>query len=44
MLFPEDGNYVFPGGLAPLSVEGDIGHYWEPNVWVLHDVYSPVIP
>jgi hypothetical protein len=38
MLFPEDGDYVFPGGLAPLSVEGDIGNYWEPNVWVLHDV------
>ncbi len=35
---PEDGSYVFPGGLAPLSVVGGIGDYWEPNIWVLHDV------
>jgi GNAT superfamily N-acetyltransferase len=36
--FPEDGDYVFPGGLAPLSVQGGLGRYWEPNVWMLHDV------
>ncbi len=38
MVFPDDGDYVFPSGLAPLSVQGDVGHYWEPNVWVLHEV------
>ncbi|MGO9342301.1 MAG: N-acetyltransferase [Acidimicrobiales bacterium] len=38
MVFPEDGDYVFPSGLAPLRVEAGIGYYWEPNVWVVHDV------
>jgi hypothetical protein len=38
MAFPEDGAYVFPGGLAPLDVIGDTGAYWEPNVWMRHDV------
>lgn len=38
MPFPEDGEYVFPGGLAPLSVSGGIGSYWEPNVWIRHEV------
>ena len=38
--FPQSGSYVFPGGLAPLEIdrEGDIGRYWEPNVWMRHDV------
>jgi hypothetical protein len=36
--FPEDGDYVFPNGLAPLTVSGGIGEYWEPNVWMLHEV------
>jgi hypothetical protein len=36
MEFPEDGEYVFPAGLAPLHVESGIGSYWEPNVWMLH--------
>ena len=36
MVFPEDGDYVFPRGLAPLSVQDGVGLYWEPNVWVLH--------
>jgi hypothetical protein len=36
MVFPEDGAYVFPRGLAPLSVRHEVGLYWEPNVWVLH--------
>ncbi len=36
--FPEDGSYVFPGGLAPLTVSDSIGRYWEPNVWMLHTV------
>jgi hypothetical protein len=38
MLFPEDGEYVFPGGLAPLTVAHGEGDYWEPNVWMLHDI------
>ncbi len=36
--FPEDGDYVFPAGLAPLSVRDGVGSYWEPNVWMLHRV------
>jgi hypothetical protein len=40
MPFPESGKYVFPGGLATLEVdrENDAGRYWEPNVWMLHQV------
>jgi hypothetical protein len=37
MSFPEDGEYVFPSGLAPLRVRDGTGAYWEPNVWMLHD-------
>ena len=36
MSFPEDGEYVFPGGLSTLSVCDGIGTHVEPNVWVLH--------
>jgi len=36
MALPFDGEYVFPRGLAPLTVAGGIGDYWEPNVWMLH--------
>jgi len=38
MTFPDDGDYVFPGGLAPLHVDRgrDLGSYWEPNVWVVY--------
>jgi GNAT superfamily N-acetyltransferase len=36
MRFPEAGDYVFPGGLAPLRLTDGIGRYWEPNVWMLH--------
>ena len=38
MLFPESGEYTFPGGLAPLSVADGTGEYWEPNIWMLHDL------
>jgi GNAT superfamily N-acetyltransferase len=38
MEFPDDGDYVFPGGLAPLAVKDGMGEYWEPNVWMRHDV------
>jgi hypothetical protein len=40
MSFPEDGEYVFPGGLATLTVRDGIGVHVEPNVWVLHRVSS----
>lgn len=38
MRFPDDGEYTFPRGLAPLAVsrDQDLGSYWEPNVWVVH--------
>jgi GNAT superfamily N-acetyltransferase len=38
MVFPDEGTYVFPGGLAPLTVAKRVGRYWEPNVWMLHEV------
>jgi hypothetical protein len=40
MAFPESGEYVFPQGLAPVSIDraADRGAYWEPNVWMLHRV------
>ena len=36
LTFPEDGEYVFPGGLAPVTFENGVGRYWEPNVWMRH--------
>jgi GNAT superfamily N-acetyltransferase len=38
MAFPDDGPYVFPHGLAVLTVDhaADVGDYWEPNIWVAH--------
>jgi hypothetical protein len=38
MAFPESGEYVFPHGLAPLTIdrEANRGSYWEPNVWMRH--------
>lgn len=38
--FPESGDYVFPRGLAPVSIdrERDLGTYWEPNVWMRHKI------
>jgi GNAT superfamily N-acetyltransferase len=40
MPFPESGEYVFPHGLAPLTVDRDAdrGTYYEPNVWARHRV------
>jgi GNAT superfamily N-acetyltransferase len=38
MAFPEDGRYTFPGGLAPLTVKDGVGSYWEPNVWMQHEL------
>ena len=36
MEFPEEGEYVFPAGLALLDVRDGWGSYWEPNVWMQH--------
>lgn len=38
MAFPESGDYVFPAGLATVHIDrdGDLGEYWEPNVWIIH--------
>jgi len=33
---PCDGDYVIPGGLAPVRVADAIGLYYEPNVWMRH--------
>ncbi len=38
MTFPNEGEYVFPFGLSPLVVKDGVGSYWEPNVWMLHDM------
>jgi GNAT superfamily N-acetyltransferase len=38
MRFPEDGEYVFRGALAPLLVHDGIGRHVEPNVWMRHSV------
>ena len=38
LALPETGAYVFPHGLAPLTVDrdADVAGYWEPNVWMIH--------
>jgi GNAT superfamily N-acetyltransferase len=38
MAFPESGEYVVPGALAPVAfdLERDEGRYVEPNVWMHH--------
>jgi hypothetical protein len=38
MTFPRSGAYWFPGGLTTLAIDhdGDLGSYWEPNVWMHH--------
>ena len=38
--FPESGDYVFPHGLATVHIDrdSDVGLYFEPNVWLVHDV------
>jgi hypothetical protein len=38
--FPEDGDYVVPGALVPVTFEEGIGVYVEPNVWMRHPVQS----
>ena len=41
MELPQPGEYVFPGGLAPLVVADGTGRYWEPNVWMRHPSPQP---
>jgi hypothetical protein len=38
LVFPESGDYVFPEGLATVTIDRDADHgsYWEPNVWMIH--------
>ena len=36
--FPEDGDYIVPGALAPVSFADGAGTYVEPNVWMRHPV------
>jgi hypothetical protein len=38
--FPVSGEYVFPEGLATVSIdrEADTGLYYEPNVWLRHSL------
>jgi len=36
--FHRNGRYIIPAGLAPLTITDDVGRYWEPNVWILHNV------
>jgi GNAT superfamily N-acetyltransferase len=40
MRFPDDGQYTFPAGLAPIVIDHrrDLGTYWEPNVWIIHSL------
>jgi len=40
MRFPESGEYIVPGALAPVRIdrERDEGIYVEPNVWMVHGV------
>ncbi len=39
MQFPETGDYVFPAGLATVRIDRDkdLGEYWEPNIWIIHE-------
>jgi hypothetical protein len=39
-VFPEAGTYVFPDGLATVRIDREADHdlYYEPNVWLIHDV------
>jgi GNAT superfamily N-acetyltransferase len=42
MRFPDDGQYTFPAGLAPVEIDHgrDLGSYWEPNVWIVHTLQA----
>ncbi|CAN5344162.1 hypothetical protein BH18ACT12_BH18ACT12_14770 [soil metagenome] len=36
MQFPEDGQHIVPGMLAPLSIRDGVGRHVEPNIWLRH--------
>jgi GNAT superfamily N-acetyltransferase len=36
MVFPDDGDYVVPGGLVPVELRDGRGVYREPCVWLSH--------
>lgn len=40
MALPHSGRYVVPGACAPVEIdrEKDIGTYFDPNVWIIHDL------
>ena len=38
LAFPEDGDYVVPGALAPVRFTNGRGIYVEPNVWMRHRI------
>lgn len=38
LVFPDDGDYLVPGGLVPVHVADGRGTYVEPNVWMRHTV------
>jgi hypothetical protein len=38
MNFPDDGEHIVPGMLAPLQVDDGVGRHVEPNVWLRHSV------
>ncbi|MEX1295435.1 MAG: GNAT family N-acetyltransferase [Candidatus Limnocylindrales bacterium] len=40
MALPQSGRYVVPGACAPVEIdrENDIGTYFDPNVWIIHDL------
>jgi len=40
MQFPADGDFPFPDGLAPVTIDhaADLGVYYEPNVWIVHQL------
>lgn len=42
MRFPDDGEYVVPGALVPVSINHtlDQGEYIEPNVWMRHAIHG----
>jgi GNAT superfamily N-acetyltransferase len=40
LAFPETGDYILPVAAAPIHIDrdGDEGVYYDPNVWVVHDL------
>jgi GNAT superfamily N-acetyltransferase len=40
MVFPASGRYIVPGACAPLTIdrEAGTGVYFDPNVWIIHDL------